>query len=135
MKNCEPPVFGAPVLAMEKVPGSLLILAACSSLMLPPVREYGWVVLGCRGPPQIMEMIGRDRGAWGERGARLIADLGRVLVLDVASCEGYGGVVLGCRGHPRIVEMIGRGRGAWGGRGARLVTDLDCVLVFDVASW
>ena len=36
MKNCEPPELGEPVLAIERVPGSLEILAANSSLMLPP---------------------------------------------------------------------------------------------------
>merc|ERR1719335_127998 len=37
MKNCDPPVFGAPVLAMESVPGSLESLEINSSLMLPPL--------------------------------------------------------------------------------------------------
>merc|ERR1719399_2531320 len=39
MKNCEPPEFGWPVLAMESVPGSLENLAANSSLMLPPLER------------------------------------------------------------------------------------------------
>merc|ERR1719195_1757734 len=37
IKNCEPPVLAAPVLAMERVPGSLEILAVCSSFMFPPL--------------------------------------------------------------------------------------------------
>jgi len=35
-KNCEPPEFGWPVLAMERVPGSFESLAVNSSGMLPP---------------------------------------------------------------------------------------------------
>ena len=36
MKNCEPPELGWPVLAIERVPGSLEISATSSSGMLPP---------------------------------------------------------------------------------------------------
>merc|ERR1712060_208744 len=36
MKNCDPPEFGWPVLAMERDPGSLLSLEMFSSWMLPP---------------------------------------------------------------------------------------------------
>ena len=36
MKNCEPPELGCPVLAMESVPGLLLVRSMFSSLMLPP---------------------------------------------------------------------------------------------------
>jgi len=35
-KNWEPPLLGWPVLAMDRVPGSLLSLTANSSGMLPP---------------------------------------------------------------------------------------------------
>ena len=35
-KNCEPPEFGWPVLAMERVPGSFEIFPWSSSGMLPP---------------------------------------------------------------------------------------------------
>ena len=36
MKNWDPPESGRPVLAMERVPGSLESLAVCSSGMFPP---------------------------------------------------------------------------------------------------
>ena len=39
MKNCEPPELGRPVFAMLRVPGSFEILAAYSSLMLPPLER------------------------------------------------------------------------------------------------
>merc|ERR1719343_218602 len=39
MKNCEPPVFGEPVLAMDRVPGVLLSLEMFSSLMFPPLKR------------------------------------------------------------------------------------------------
>merc|ERR1719401_3166558 len=38
MKNCEPPEFGSPQLAMERVPGALVSLEMFSSLMLPPLK-------------------------------------------------------------------------------------------------
>ena len=38
IKNCDPPLSGRPVLAMEMVPGSLEIFAANSSGIQPPVR-------------------------------------------------------------------------------------------------
>merc|ERR1719468_902515 len=36
MKNCEPPVLGLPVLAIDSVPGALVSREMFSSLMLPP---------------------------------------------------------------------------------------------------
>lgn len=42
MKNWEPPELGAPVLAMDKVPGSLPNLAVNSSSMLPPPSRKAW---------------------------------------------------------------------------------------------
>jgi hypothetical protein len=58
MKNCEPPEFGRPVLAIERVPGVLEVRSMFSSLMLPPAsREYFAPEVGCAyvvlpgGPP------------------------------------------------------------------------------------
>merc|ERR1712217_365197 len=39
MKNCEPPLFGDPVLAIDSVPGALVSLEMFSSLMLPPLER------------------------------------------------------------------------------------------------
>merc|ERR1719277_670623 len=39
MKNCDPPEFGRPVLAMDSVPGWLESLEIFSSLMLPPLER------------------------------------------------------------------------------------------------
>ena len=39
-KNCEPPEFGAPVLAMEMVPTSFEISPTSSSGMLPPPSRW-----------------------------------------------------------------------------------------------
>ena len=38
MKNCEPPLLGWPVLAMERVPGRFEVLSMSSSGMLPASR-------------------------------------------------------------------------------------------------
>ena len=57
MKNCEPPELGEPVLAIERVPGSLLSLAANSSLMLPPLLRvqvspvFRFLYVPSGGPP------------------------------------------------------------------------------------
>lgn len=57
MKNCEPPELGWPVLAMERVPGLLEILAAYSSLMLPPFERvsvapvFRFLKVPSGGPP------------------------------------------------------------------------------------
>merc|ERR1712151_233495 len=40
MKNCDPPVLGAPVLAIESVPGSFESFEMSSSLMLPPLNRF-----------------------------------------------------------------------------------------------
>mmetsp|Transcript_4246 Transcript_4246/g.13303 ORF Transcript_4246/g.13303 Transcript_4246/m.13303 type:complete len:200 (+) Transcript_4246:298-897(+) len=39
-KNCEPPEFFWPVLAIESVPGMFEVLSVCSSLMLPPLNRF-----------------------------------------------------------------------------------------------
>merc|ERR1719487_322568 len=39
MKNCEPPEFGRPVLAIDRVPGAFVSLEMFSSLMLPPFER------------------------------------------------------------------------------------------------
>merc|ERR1711972_1193930 len=39
MKNCEPPVLGEPVLAIDNVPGALVSFEMFSSLMLPPFER------------------------------------------------------------------------------------------------
>merc|ERR1740138_2007214 len=38
-KNCEPPEFGRPVLAIDNVPGALVSLEIFSSLILPPLER------------------------------------------------------------------------------------------------
>ena len=49
MKNCEPPEFGAPVFAMDKVPGSFPNCAVNSSSMLPPASRKAWQCCGSYG--------------------------------------------------------------------------------------
>merc|ERR1719409_787336 len=56
-KNCEPPEFGRPVLAMDNVPGALLSLEIFSSLMLPPLERrsvppvFRFLKVPSGGPP------------------------------------------------------------------------------------
>ena len=45
-KNWLPPVFGDPVLAMDKVPGSLLVLSTSSSGMFPPFARVTTAPVG-----------------------------------------------------------------------------------------
>lgn len=39
MKNCDPPLLGRPVLAMDKVPGKFDVLSMSSSGILPPASR------------------------------------------------------------------------------------------------
>jgi len=71
MKNCDPPVFGEPVLAMDSVPGLLESREMFSSLMLPPLNRrsfppvFKFVKLPSGGPP-VPARLDCGSLAWGQ---------------------------------------------------------------------
>merc|ERR1712228_958068 len=71
MKNCEPPEFGCPVLAIDSVPGWLLSLEMFSSLMLPPPKRFSvapvlrFLNVPSSGPPVPARLL-LGSFAWGQ---------------------------------------------------------------------
>merc|ERR1719272_2251614 len=57
MKNCEPPLLGRPVFAMDRVPDALVSLEIFSSWMLPPFERlsvlpvFKFLKVPSGGPP------------------------------------------------------------------------------------